>query len=344
MGNVVALHPYPDSWYVLGLSSEIKPGTLSNKKLGDIEIVLFRTESGKLHAIEAYCPHLGAHFGHGGTVEGEDIKCPFHGFCFNGSGDCTKTGYGTKPPPTAKAKTWEVRDKNGFVILYHSNTGEAPTWEIPDIETEGWNPLVTKSYIINSHPQETTENSVDIGHFSEVHGYSGIEELKEIETDGPYLTTKYAMQRHAGFIGKKEKVKAQFEVHVHGLGYSFVEAEAPKYGLEYRTFVLPTPIGDGKVKLTLGMQLKEIKNVAKVNPAMVVLPKRLVHTILTKASFNGFLNDVKQDFHIWENKTFVAPPALAKGDGPIGRYRTWAKQFYPKTTDANGSERTLMAS
>lgn len=344
MGQISSLPPYPNAWYCLGLSEEIPSGSLLNKRLGDNEIVVFRTESGKLNAIDAYCPHLGAHLGHGGTIEGEDIKCPFHGFCFNGSGECTKTGYGTKPPPTAKAKTWQVRDKNGFVMIYHSDGPEVPTWEIPDIETNGWNPLLTTFYDINSHPQETTENSVDIGHFSEVHGYSGIEELKEITTEGPYLTTKYAMHRHAGFVGNKEKIRAQFEVHVHGLGYSFVEAEAPKYGLEYRTFVLPTPIGNGKIRLTLGMQVKNITKPSKINPLMAILPKWLVNNIIGKVSFNGFLNDVKQDFHIWENKTYIAPPALAKGDGPIGKYRTWAKQFYPQHKRLKADESRLMAS
>ncbi|MFT5104204.1 MAG: phenylpropionate dioxygenase-like ring-hydroxylating dioxygenase large terminal subunit [Candidatus Latescibacterota bacterium] len=339
MRTKVSLPPYPDGWYAVGLSKEIPSGVLVNRRIGDEEIVLFRTESGVLNAIEAYCPHLGAHLGHGGTVEGEDIKCPFHGFCFNGSGDCTKTGYGTKPPPTAKSKTWQVRDKNGFVMLYYSSLHETPLWEIPDVSADGWNAVLTKSFDINSHPQETTENSVDIGHFSEVHGYTGIEELKAMTTDGPYLTTKYAMHRHAGFVGSKEKIRAQFEVHVHGLGYSFVEAEAPKYGLEYRTFVLPTPIGDGKLRLTLGLQLKKIKNAYKVNPVLALLPKSLVNMIIGKASFNGFLNDVKEDFHIWENKTFIAPPALAKGDGPIGKYRTWAKQFYRETTKLS-SEKT----
>ncbi|MDB4655446.1 Rieske (2Fe-2S) protein [Flavobacteriales bacterium] len=343
MGQIVALPPYPDSWYSLGLSSDIVSGQLVNKMLGNQEIVLFRSESGKLNAIEAYCPHLGAHLGHGGTIQGEDIKCPFHGFCFNGSGDCTKTGYGTKPPPTAKAKTWQVRDKNGFVVIYHSSNNQEPTWEIPDVDSEGWNPVLTTAYEINSHPQETTENSVDIGHFSEVHGYSEIEELKEISTDGPYLTTKYAMKRHAGFVGNKEKIRAQFEVHVHGLGYSFVEAEAPKYGLEYRTYVLPTPIGNGRLSLTLGMQLKKIEKPSKINPLLAILPKSLVNLIVSKASFNGFLNDVKQDFHIWENKTYIAPPALAKGDGPIGRYRTWAKQFYPDN-NSKSNEPHLMES
>ena len=330
MNNTAELPPHPDGWYAIGLSQDVKSGTLVTKKFGEQEIVLFRTESGKLNAIEAYCPHLGAHFGHGGTVAGENIKCPFHGFCFNGEGTCTKTGYGTKPPPTAKAKTWHVRDKNGFILVYHSQVGNAPTWEVPEINSDGWNSLLVKSYELNSHPQETTENSVDIGHFSEVHGYSGVEELKEITTEGPYLTTKYAMNRHAGFVGNKEKIRAQFEVHVHGLGYSFVEAEAPKYGLKYRTFVLPTPIGSGKLKLTLALQLQKIQRASKINPLMAVIPKPLVNAIIARASFNGFLNDVKQDFHIWENKTYIAPPALAKGDGPIGRYRTWAKQFYPE--------------
>lgn len=334
MGKIAALHPYPDSWYVLGLSDEIKPGIVLNKNLAGQEIVLFRTVSGKLHAIDAYCPHLGAHLGHGGTVEGEEIKCPFHGFCFNGSGECTKTGYGTKPPPTAKAKTWQVRDKNGFIAIYHSNEHKAPDWEIPDVDSTGWNSLMTTSFEINSHPQETTENSVDTGHFGEVHGYTGIETLKKIETEGSYLTTKYAMHRAAGFVGNAEKVRAEFEVHVFGLGYSYVEAKVPKHGLEYRTFVFPTPIGNGKIKLTLGLRLKKIERAYKVNPLMAVLPKPLVNYIVGKASFNIYLHDVKQDFHIWENKTFIAPPALAKGDGPIGSYRTWAKQFYPARTSS----------
>lgn len=339
--KIYKLPPYPYGWYCLGRSSDIDSGELLTKKLGEQEVVLFRTTSGKLNAIEAYCPHLGAHLGHGGSVEGEDIKCPFHGFCFNGFGNCTKTGYGTKPPPTAKAKTWHVRDKNGFILVYHSSNEEEPQWEVPDIESDGWNATLLKTYELKSHPQETTENSVDIGHFSEVHGYSGVEELKEITTEGPYLTTKYAMHRHAGFVGRKEKIRAQFEVHVYGLGYSFVEAEAPKYGLKYRTFVLPTPIGDGKLKLTLGLQLKRIEKAGRINPLLALFPKSLVNKLIGMASFNGFLNDVKQDFHIWENKTYIAPPALAKGDGPIGRYRTWAKQFYPEFNGLKQEEKRI---
>ena len=35
-----------------------------------------------------------------------------------------------------------------------------------------------------------------------------------------------------------------------------------------------------------------------------------------------------QDIPIWENKVYVNPPLLADGDGPVGVFRRWCKQFY----------------
>jgi len=49
---------------------------------------------------------------------------------------------------------------------------------------------------------------------------------------------------------------------------------------------------------------------------------------MARLIMNGFVHDTKQDFPIWENKLYTSPPALARGDGPIGKYRLWARQFY----------------
>jgi len=35
-----------------------------------------------------------------------------------------------------------------------------------------------------------------------------------------------------------------------------------------------------------------------------------------------------QDIPIWENKIYISPPLLADGDGPIGMFRKWCRQFY----------------
>ncbi len=38
--------------------------------------------------------------------------------------------------------------------------------------------------------------------------------------------------------------------------------------------------------------------------------------------------DISQDFVIWQHKRYVPPSMLAEGDGPVGKYRQWAEQFY----------------
>ena len=88
------------------------------KKFAGQDIIVFRTESGKACVIDAYCPHMGAHFGHGGCVIEEGIKCPFHGFEFNTDGKCTKTGYNTDPPLEADATIFPCQEVNGLILLF----------------------------------------------------------------------------------------------------------------------------------------------------------------------------------------------------------------------------------
>ena len=37
-----------------------------------------------------------------------------------------------------------------------------------------------------------------------------------------------------------------------------------------------------------------------------------------------------EDIQIWENKVFRERPRICEGDGPIGRLRTWYRQFYER--------------
>ena len=60
-------------------------------------LAVFRGESGQSYIVDAYCPHLGANLGVGGTVDGECIACPFHGWTFRGDdGKCVKIAYADK--------------------------------------------------------------------------------------------------------------------------------------------------------------------------------------------------------------------------------------------------------
>lgn len=75
MPSVVAL-PIPNSWYAVAFSDELRPGGVLARTVAEQELVVFRTRAGEACAMDAYCPHLGAHLGIGETVEGETIRCP----------------------------------------------------------------------------------------------------------------------------------------------------------------------------------------------------------------------------------------------------------------------------
>jgi nitrite reductase/ring-hydroxylating ferredoxin subunit len=325
------LHPYPNGWYVIERSDKLKKGAIIEKKFMGLDIVLFRLQDGKACASTAFCPHLGAHFAHGGSIEGNCIRCPFHSFEFDANGSCTKTGYSTKPPPKAKLQMYELREINDLIILWYHENNIKPDWEVPEVSFEGWGKIVTTDWKLRSHPQETTENSVDIGHFAVVHGYKEVEIINDPIVDGPILSAEYAMHRKAGFLGKKnELIRIEFEAKAFGLGYSFVETYIPKYGIKTRHFVLPTPIEGNFINLKIGMSLKHIDKPSKIHPLLSLIPTKLIEAFILNAAFRGYKHDVSQDFKIWENKIYITPPALAKGDGPVWQYREWAKQFYSK--------------
>src|SRR3546814_7634074 len=51
---------------------------------------------------DPYCPHLGAHMGHGGKVCGEHLRCPFHHWEYNTEGWCKNIPYAKVTPPIVK--------------------------------------------------------------------------------------------------------------------------------------------------------------------------------------------------------------------------------------------------
>lgn len=326
------LAPFPRGWYVLAFARELRRGGVLTRALAGRELVLFRTASGRVAALDAYCPHLGAHLGHGGRVEGELLRCPFHGFRFDTDGRCAATGYGSKPPPTAVGHTWPVREVNGMLCVFHDADGRPPDWEIPALDATGWSAPVFRRFTLAAHPQETTENSVDLGHFSWVHGYRAVQLEGDVVIDGAYLSTAYTAQRPAPLVGRWWQglhFDFRFETHIHGLGYSLVEVRVHGFDIRARLWVLPVPVAPGRLSLTLAASGD---GGGDVHPALQPVPRRLRAALIGRGLLLALATDARQDFAIWEHKRYVHPPALALGDGPIGRYRTWATQFYPPAT------------
>jgi len=322
-----ALPPYPNGWYAVAWSSEVAPGEVVTRLVAGQEVVVFRTRS-SVAVMEAHCAHLGAHLGMGGRVVGESIRCPFHGFCFDVTGACVATGYGTDVPAGLTASTWPVRETDGAIFVWHHSAGVAPEWDLPHFDPIGFGPLAHRTFQLKDHPQETTENSVDLGHFAVVHGYRDVELARDVATDGHYLNIGYRAKRPLrplGALGPAMETGFEYDINIHGFGYSQVDVLIPQLGLEARLLVLATPRDGENIDLRLGLRVRDPEGRSGLLRA---LPSRLVRAGATRFILKGFTDDARQDFPIWENKAYVSPPRLARGDGPIGIYRKWAKQFY----------------
>ncbi len=320
--------PVPSSWYCLGLSADLPPGAVWRRTLAGRELVVFRTASGRAALLDAYCPHLGADLGVGGRVEGETLRCPFHGFCFDVDGACASTPYGRKVPPAARSRAWPLVERNGLVFAWYGTAGESPAFEIAETDTEGWTAWREHVFDLRGHPQEIAENSVDIGHFAAVHGYEDVVEREPLRAEGAFLHACYGFARPRGFSGKG-RLQAEIRIHQQGLGYAQVEVEVRNLGLRTRQLVLPMPVGPERVLLRIAMAVDKRLRPKDIHPLLFWLPGGWLAERIANKGIVSYAEDVAQDLPIWQHKVHLPRPALADGDGPVGAYRKWVRQFYP---------------
>jgi len=91
----------PTGWYMVEHSKDLAVNQVKPLEYFGKQLVLFRTQTGVAHLLDAYCPHMGAHLGYGGKIDGDIIRCPFHAWEFAGDGICQKVPYAEKIPERA---------------------------------------------------------------------------------------------------------------------------------------------------------------------------------------------------------------------------------------------------
>ena len=301
---------YPNGWFQVAYSDELPPGAVKPLAYFGKQLVLFRTEGGEPKLLDAHCPHLGAHLGHGGKVKGDCVECPFHAWKFDGTGACREVPYASKIPPRAQIPTWHLREVNGLLMAWHHADGAPPQWELPVLPEYGaadWTPYEKRSWKIRTHNQEMAENSVDSAHFLYLHGTQEMPETSA-EQLGHVLhaTSTTVMKTPQG------KVKGNIEVHAHGFGFTTTRFR----GLVETLLVSSaTTIDEDFVELRFAFTVKKMVNEGVTSTVAAAFQREIARQL-------------EQDIPIWENKIYVHPPVLVDGDGPIGLFRRWAKQFY----------------
>jgi NAD(P)H-dependent nitrite reductase small subunit len=82
--------------------SEIADQSAKLLEIEDKRIALFNL-GGRFYALDDTCPHAGGPLSEG-SIEGEDVECPWHGSRFN-----LETGEATAPPAAESVARYNVR-------------------------------------------------------------------------------------------------------------------------------------------------------------------------------------------------------------------------------------------
>lgn len=301
---------YPTGWFGVAFSSELAVGAVKPLSYFGRQLVLYRGEDGKPVILDAFCPHLGAHLGFGGTVEGNSIRCPFHAWRFCGDGSCAEVPYAKKIPLKAVIGTWPVQDRNGVILIYHDPSGKPPSYEMPLITEYGtaeWLPWSTNIFPMKTQPREIVENIADRAHFEYVH-HTKMDEFT-FETEGHIA--RQSTKGRAIFGDKFENISTVATYYGPGILVTQMEGMLKNFLL-----VLTTPVDQNHTDVRFAVTLKRVGTDEKTLKYMGLYMENLR---------TGFI----QDQRIWENKVFRERPALCDGDGPIGKLRVWYRQFYP---------------
>jgi hypothetical protein len=93
-------------------------------------LVIFRTQTGKLSALDASCSHLGGDLSEG-CVVGERLRCPLHNWEFDVEGICRYIPYGISIPDGARQLSLHCQERYGLVFAFW---GSDPSFTLPSFE------------------------------------------------------------------------------------------------------------------------------------------------------------------------------------------------------------------
>jgi 3-ketosteroid 9alpha-monooxygenase subunit A len=312
--------PYPYGWFVVGYGDELSRGQIRGVRYFGRELVLWRDESGRAHCMDAICPHLGAHFAQGGQVEGNLIRCPYHGWKFTPDGAVAEVPFSACYKGKLAARTYRVVERNDFLLMWYHPAGKSPEWDVPEIpqyhDSAYVGPL-RPQWRIHTCWQEMTENEADLSHFALTHHEAFPAFMDRFETVGPFMRAQ-RLHWHKTPVGI---MPAEIEQDNYGPGFVVTKFRSTQVTTCLVSGI--TPIDLDNVHVQFGLKVHRFR-----------WRDRLLAPLLTGTSMLGnvtasALRQLDEDIGIWETKHyFPRPPVHAQYDRFIPALRRWCHQFY----------------
>ncbi len=160
-----------NTWYVSAWPDEIKSDAILARTICSQPVVFFRDASGAIAALEDRCCHRQMPLSLG-WMEGETLRCGYHGLRFDAGGKCVEIPGQNNIPPRAAVRSYPVVEKYGAVWLWPGVAEMADPSLIPDMfapmDHPDWSFSGGTTYVECNY-QLLSDNLLDLTHENYIH-------------------------------------------------------------------------------------------------------------------------------------------------------------------------------
>jgi phenylpropionate dioxygenase-like ring-hydroxylating dioxygenase large terminal subunit len=293
-----------EAWYCVGEISELESCNMFSSQIGNQELIIFRTHSGSIHCLDAFCSHMGLRLNTGSVVE-DKLRCKFHHWAYNGEGEVTDSKC-TKLSENKNLNSYPVEVRYGLIWIWAGKKAKYSLPYHPELASGEFTYKLGTKYNRPSHPHISLLNALDIQHVNTVHAlelsvtanHHEPEDGSFIHYDfqGKFLTNSKAGRRNAWITGGGY----QFSVRYAGSTVGFLKALK---GIKLLG-IIPFPT----IYATFGY--RQVGNKHTMIQPIFLTPKRKgiigylkskLHLMMTEMIYNRLKNE---DGEIYENIRF----------------------------------------
>ena len=120
-----------NTWYVAAWDYELIDGQLIARTLLEQPVVLYKGDNGRPVALDDRCAHRGARLSNG-RLEGDCVRCMYHGLKFDASGKCVQIPGQDNIPPKLGVRSYPVLERDHLVWIWMGDPALADPAKILD--------------------------------------------------------------------------------------------------------------------------------------------------------------------------------------------------------------------
>ena len=164
-GDLRRVLSHPDHWYPVAWSRELAAGKALAVQYSGDPIVLIRNRAGGVFALEDRCAHRQVPLSCG-IVDGDAIRCGYHGWAYDRSGKCTDVPYLGKGRLPNGVRSYPCREAEGLVFIFPGDPALAEHRPLPPLGSVADARYKTRRFgqVVGCHYTFMHENLMDMNH------------------------------------------------------------------------------------------------------------------------------------------------------------------------------------